>query len=81
MSKKLTTDNFSMRNPYPSELTDAQWEIVRPLIPVYKVGRLRKVDLREVVDAILYVNRPGCRWDMLPHDLPARSTVYEYFAR
>ena len=70
-----------MRKPYPSDLTDAQWEIVRPLIPVSKVGRPRKVDLREVVNAILYVNRSGCQWDMLPHDLPAKSTVYEYFAQ
>ena len=70
-----------MRKAYPSDLTDAQWEIVRPLIPIYKLGRPREVDLREVVNAILYLNRSGCQWDMLPHDLPARSTVYEYFAR
>jgi len=70
-----------MRKPYPSDLTDAQWEIVRPLIPVYKLGRPREVDLREVVNAILYLNRSGCQWDMLPHDLPAKSTVYEYFAQ
>jgi transposase len=70
-----------MRKPYPSDLTDAQWEIVRPLIPVSKVGRPREVDLREVVNAILYLNRSGCQWDMLPHDLPAKSTVYEYFAQ
>jgi putative transposase len=70
-----------MRKPYPSDLTDAQWEIIRPLIPVYKVGRPREVDLREVVNAILYLNRSGCQWDMLPHDLPAKSTVYEYFAQ
>src|SRR3954469_23188920 len=70
-----------MRKAYPSDLTDAQWEIIRPLIPVYKVGRPREVDLREVVNAILYLNRSGCQWDMLPHDLPAKSTVYEYFAR
>jgi putative transposase len=70
-----------MRKPYPSDLTDAQWEVVRPLIPVYKVGRPREVDLREVVNAILYLNRSGCQWDMLPHDLPPKSTVYEYFAQ
>src|SRR3954451_7163375 len=70
-----------MRKPYPSDLTDAQWEIVRPLIPVFTVGRPREVDMREVVNAILYLNRSGCQWDMLPHDLPARSTVYEYFGR
>ena len=70
-----------MRKPYPSDLTDAQWEIVRPLIPVFKVGRPREVDMREVLNAILYLNRSGCQWDMLPHDLPAKSTVYEYFAQ
>jgi putative transposase len=70
-----------MRKPYPSDLTDAQWEIVRPLIPVYKVGRPREVDLREVVNALLYLNRSGCQWDMLPHDLPAKSTVSEDFAQ
>jgi putative transposase len=70
-----------MRKPYPSDLTDAQWEIVRPLIPAYTVGRPREVDMREVVNAILYLNRSGCQWDMLPHDLPPKSTVYEYFAQ
>ena len=70
-----------MRKSYPSDLTDAQWEIVRPLIPAYTVGRPREVDMREVVNAICYVNRSGCQWDMLPHDLPAKSTVYEYFAQ
>ena len=70
-----------MRKPYPSDLTDDQWEIIRPLIPVYTVGRPREVDMREVVNAIFYLNRSGCQWDMLPHDLPAKSTVYEYFAQ
>jgi putative transposase len=70
-----------MRKPYPSDLTDAQWEIILPLIPVYKVGRPREVDMREVVNAIFYLNRSGCQWDMLPHDLPAKSSVYEYFAQ
>ena len=70
-----------MRKTYPSDLTDAQWEIIRPLIPVYKVGRPREVDMREVLNTILYLNRSGCQWDMLPHDLPARSTVYNHFAR
>jgi putative transposase len=70
-----------MRKPYPSDLTDDQWEIIRPLIPVHKVGRPRLVDMREVINAILYLNRAGCQWDMLPHDLPKKSTVYEYFAQ
>jgi len=70
-----------MRKPYPSDLTDAQWEIVRPLIPVFTVGRPREIDMREVVDAIHHLNRSGCQWDMLPHDLPAKSTVYDHFAQ
>ena len=70
-----------MRKPYPSDLTDAQWDIIGPLIPVFAVGRPREVDMREVVNAILYLNRSGCQWDMLPHDLPPKSTVYEYFAQ
>jgi putative transposase len=70
-----------MRKAYPSDLTDAQWEIILPLIPVYNVGRPREVDMREVVNAIFYLNRSGCQWDMLPHDLPAKSSVYESFAQ
>lgn len=70
-----------MRKPYPSDLTDEQWAIVEPLIPVPKVGRPRTNDMREVLDAILYLNRSGCQWDMLPHDLPAKSTVYNHFAQ
>ena len=57
-----------MRKPYLSDLTDEQWEILQPLIPVNHVGRPRKVDMREVFNAILYINRSGCQWDMLPHD-------------
>jgi putative transposase len=70
-----------MRKPYPSDLTDAQWAIIAPLIPVHRVGRPRQVALREVLNAIFYVNRSGCQWDMLPHDLPPKSTVYDYFAQ
>lgn len=70
-----------MRKPYPSDLTDEQWAIIEPLIPVYEVGRPREVEMREVLNAILYLNRSGCQWDMLPHDLPPKSTVYDHFAR
>src|ERR1044071_1058992 len=69
-----------MRKPYPSDLTDAQWDVIQPLIPVNTVGRLRTVDRREVLNTILYLNRTGCQWDMLPHDLLPKSTAYEYFA-
>jgi putative transposase len=70
-----------MRKPYPSDLTDDQWEIIRPLIPSSRVGRPRLVDLREVLNSILYLLRSGCQWDMLPHDLLPKSTVYDYFAQ
>jgi transposase len=74
----------SPRKAYPSDLTDDQWPILEPLVspPVTDgLGRPQEVDLREVVNAILYLNHSGCQWDMLPHDLPAKSTVYGYFAR
>jgi putative transposase len=68
-----------MRKAYPSDLSDAQWAILEPLIPVATTGRPRTVDTRDVLNAIFYQARSGCQWDMLPHDLPARSTVNEYF--
>lgn len=71
-----------VRKTYPSDLTDVQWAILEPLVPASKHGgRPRKVDMREVVNTILYLNRTGCQWDMLPHDLLPKSTVYEYFAQ
>jgi putative transposase len=69
-----------MRKAYPSDLTDDQWAIIEPLIPVHRVGRPRQVDMREVLNTIFYQVRSGCQWDMLPHDLLAKSTVYDYFA-
>ena len=68
-----------MRKPYPSDLTDEPWEIIQPLIPVNTVGRPRTVEMREVLNAIFYLNRSGCQWDMLAHNLPPRSTVRDYF--
>ena len=70
-----------MRKPYPSDLTDAQWAILEPLIPFSVVGRPRIHDMREILNAIFYLNRSGCQWDMLPHDLPPKSSVYDYFAQ
>jgi putative transposase len=73
------------RKKYPSDLTDEQWAIVAPLIPPAKQhkrgGHPRVVDMREVLNTILYLNRSGCQWDMLPHDLLPKSTVYDYFAQ
>jgi len=70
------------RKPYLTDLTDDQWSILQPLIPSAKPGgRPREVDMREVINTILYLNRTGCQWDLLPHDLLPKSTVYEYFAQ
>jgi len=69
------------RKAYPTDLSDEQWAILESLIPLGKRGgRPREVDMREVINAILYLNRAGCQWDMLPHDLLPKSTVYDYFA-
>jgi putative transposase len=69
------------RKAYPSDLTDQQWELIEELIPAaLPGGRPRETNMREVVNAILYLTRSGCQWDMLPHDLPSKSTTYEYFA-
>lgn len=73
-----------IRKPYPSDLTDAQWQILEPLVPPARKnrgGRPRDVNMRDIIDAILFVNRSGCQWDMLPHDFAPKSTVYEYFAQ
>jgi putative transposase len=70
-----------MRKPYPSDLTDEQWAALEPLIPIYRVGAPRRVDMREVLNTVLYLVRSGCQWDMLPHDLLPKSTVYDHFAR
>jgi putative transposase len=72
------------RELYRTDLTDDQWAILEPLIPPARVargGRPREVDMREVVNTIMYLNRAGCQWDMLPHDLLPKSTVYDYFAQ
>jgi len=73
------------RKKYISDLTDEQWAIVEPLIPPAKQsprgGRPRQVDMREVLNTIFYLNRSGCQWEMLPHDLLPKSTVYDYFAQ
>ncbi len=67
------------RKPYPTDLTDAQWERIEPLIPPAKPGgRPRSADMREVVNAMLYLTRTGCQWRNLPHEFfrpGARSTT------
>ena len=70
------------RPAYPSDLTDEQWAILAPLIPpASKNCRPREADMREVMNAILYLLRTGCPWRHLPHDLPAYRTVFYYFTK
>lgn len=65
---------------YPSDLTDAEWGLVEPLIPPAKRGgRRREVDVREVVNGLLYVLSTGCQWRAVPKDLPPKSTLFSYF--
>jgi putative transposase len=68
-----------VRKKYPSDLTDEPWTIVAPLIPPGQQspqgGRPRKVHMREVLNTLLYLNRTGYQWDMLPHDLLPKSPV------
>lgn len=68
------------RGPYPSDLSDAQWRVLAPLLPPAKPGgRPRSAEMREVVNAILYVARNGTTWRALPHEYPPWRTVYHYF--
>ncbi len=66
---------------YASDVTDAQWALIEPLIPVYKWGRPRELAMRRVVNAIFYLLKTGCQWDMLPKEYPNHNSVYYYFAR
>jgi transposase len=64
---------------YPSDLTDAEWALVEPMIPPAKRGgRKRSVDVREVLNGIFYILSTGCQWNALPKDLPPKSTIYDY---
>ncbi|WP_029482611.1 transposase, partial [Deinococcus marmoris] len=70
------------RKPYSSDLTQAQFKRLEPLLPSAKPGgRPRTVDLYEVLCAIMYVLQGGIAWRNLPHDFPAWQTVYSYFRR
>ncbi len=64
---------------YPSYLRDAEWALIAPLIPPAKhCGRRREVDVREVMNGVLYVLETGCQWRALPIDLPPKSAVHDY---
>lgn len=68
---------------YPSDMTDAEWALVKPLVDVPRrgQGRRRRVDVREVLNAVFYILETGCQWRALPRDLPQRSMVHDYFIR
>jgi len=71
-----------MRQRYKTDLTDEQWAVIEPLLPPAKPGgRPREIDLREVVNTLLYQARTGVQWEYLPHDLTPKSTAFDYFAR
>ena len=70
------------RNSYPSDLTDEQWLLIEPHIPPEKHGgRHRKVDMRQIINGLLYQSRTGCQWRALPKDMPPWGTVAYYFYR
>lgn len=79
-----TTENRPRYNRdklrYPSDLTDEEWAVAEPLIPPGKRGGgKRTVELREVMNGLMYILSTGCQWRAIPTDLPARSTLYDYF--
>ncbi len=75
---RIAADRRGLR--YPSDLTDAEWALIGPMIPPAKRGgRKRTVDVREVLNAIFYVLATGCQWKALPKDLPPKSTAHAYF--
>lgn len=68
------------RDPYPSDLSDEEWQLMQPHIPAAKPGgRPREHSMRQIVNAIFYVLKSGCQWEMLPNDFPPKGTVYHYF--
>ena len=68
------------RKPYPSDISNEEWGKLQPLLPQPKRGAPRRVNMREVINALRYLNRTGCQWRMLPHDLPPWENVYYYFS-
>jgi transposase len=77
------------RRPYATDLSDARWALIEPVLSAWRAARAEAGlglsepvrDLREIVNAILYVNRAGCAWHLLPHDFPPYRTVYDYYAK
>ena len=80
---------MTSRRAYPTDLSDARWALIEPVLSAWRADRAAAGlglgapvhDLREIVNAILYVNRAGCAWQLLPHDFPPYKTVYDYYAK
>jgi putative transposase len=69
------------RKPYSTDLTDEQWAKLKPHLPLaHRRGAPRRANLREILNALLYISRTGCQWRLLPHDLPPWEKVYSYFS-
>ena len=67
-------------NPYPSDLSDREWQIIEPFLPTpAPTGRPRTNNLRDIWDALFYMARTGCQWRYLPHDFPPDTTVLRHF--
>ena len=78
----MVTSIVQGRRSYATDLTDAQWSLIEPILPAPNLtGRYEKHPRREIVNALFYLLRTGCAWRMLPHDLPPWQTVYRYFRR
>ena len=76
--QRRAADRHGLR--YPSDLSNAEWALVEPMIPpARRGGRKRSIDIREVLNAIFYVLWTGCQWKALPKDLPPKSTAHYYF--
>ncbi|RVG93929.1 transposase, partial [Sinorhizobium meliloti] len=76
----FTRPQYARRLRYASDLTDREWSLIAPFMPPpRRLGRPRKTDMREVVNALLYIASTGCQWRMLPKDFPPFSTVQGYF--
>lgn len=81
-----TTENRARYNReqlrYPSDVTDAEWAVIAPLIPPARRGGCKRmVNIREVFNGVLYILSTGCQWRALPKDLPPRRTIFDYLAR
>ena len=80
---------MASRRPYATDLSDARWALIEPVLSAWRAERAAAGlglaspvhDLREIVNAILYVNRAGCAWHLLPHDFPPYKTVFDYYAK